>query len=95
MTRNTIRRLGALCDLCTSATGPAYVIVENDRITYVGSKTTGEFDAVIEGEGRYLLPGLIKMDDQGRICLSRSEVARRSEGDWQWSWRTSACASPR
>jgi len=43
----------------TPITGPSNVVVENDRIAYVGRRATGEFDAVIEGNGRFLLPGLI------------------------------------
>ena len=43
----------------TPITGPSNVIIENDRITYVGRRVDGDFDAVIEGNGRYLLPGLI------------------------------------
>jgi hypothetical protein len=43
----------------TPITGPSNVILENDLITYVGNRVTGDFDAIIEGNGRYLLPGLI------------------------------------
>ncbi|MFC1639320.1 amidohydrolase family protein [Gemmatimonadota bacterium] len=43
----------------TPMTGPSHVIVENDRITYVGRRVDGDFDAVIDGNGRFLLPGLI------------------------------------
>jgi hypothetical protein len=43
----------------TPITGPSNVIVENDRIAYVGRRVSGDFDAVVEGDGRYLLPGLI------------------------------------
>lgn len=45
----------------TPMTGPSNVIVENDRISYVGRRPSGDFDAVIEGDGRYLLPGLINL----------------------------------
>ena len=45
----------------TPMTGPSNVIVENDRIVSVGRRDDGEFDAVIEGNGRYLLPGLINL----------------------------------
>jgi len=50
----------------TPTTGPSNVIVENDRITYVGRRTEGEFDAVIQGNGRYLLPGLINIHNHIR-----------------------------
>ncbi len=45
----------------TPTRGPVNVVVEEDRITAVGGRAGGSFDAVIEGEGRYLLPGLINM----------------------------------
>ena len=44
----------------TPITGPSSVVVEKDRIVSVG-RGSGEFDAVIEGNGRYLLPGLINL----------------------------------
>jgi len=50
----------------TPITGPSNVIVENDRITYVGRRVSGDFDAVIEGNGRYLLPGLINIHNHLR-----------------------------
>lgn len=45
----------------TPTRGPLNIVVEGDRITSVGGGARGNFDAVIEGEGRYLLPGLINM----------------------------------
>lgn len=43
----------------TPTYGPTNVVVEKDRIARIGGSSRGDFDAVIEGEGRYLLPGLI------------------------------------
>jgi hypothetical protein len=45
----------------TPMTGPSNVVVENDRIVSVGRGSRGEFDAVIDGDGGYLLPGLINI----------------------------------
>ena len=45
----------------TPITGPSNVVVENDRIVSVGGRGGGDFDAVIEGDGGYLLPGLINI----------------------------------
>jgi len=43
----------------TPTTGPTNVIVAGDRIESVGGRGGGNVDAVIDGAGRYLLPGLI------------------------------------
>jgi dihydroorotase-like cyclic amidohydrolase len=43
----------------TPIRGPMNVIVAGNRIESVGGRGRGDVDAVIEGEGRYLLPGLI------------------------------------
>jgi len=58
----------------TPTSGPMNIVVENDRIATVGGRTSGSFDAVIEGDGRYLLPGLINLhthlqDSRGRISM--------------------------
>jgi len=45
----------------TPTRGPMNVIVEEDRIAAVGGRAFGEFEAVIDGRGRYLLPGLINL----------------------------------
>ena len=57
----------------TPISGPTNVLVENDRIARVGGRA-GEVDAVIDGEGRYLLPGMINLhghlqDRRGRIPI--------------------------
>ncbi|MCH8273307.1 MAG: amidohydrolase family protein [Armatimonadetes bacterium] len=57
----------------TPISGPTSVVVENDRIASVGG-ARGEFDAVIDGEGRYLLPGFINLhahlqDGRGGISM--------------------------
>ncbi len=58
----------------TPTRGPLDVVVERDRIVQVGGAIRGAFDAVIEGEGRYLLPGFIDahihlQDARGRIPM--------------------------
>ncbi len=45
----------------TPTRGPVNVVVENDRIVSVGGRSSGDFDAEIDGEGRYLLPGFINL----------------------------------
>ncbi len=40
--------------------GPTNVVVEKDRIASIGP-ARGEFDAILEGENRYLLPGFINL----------------------------------
>lgn len=57
----------------TPTTGPTNVVVAGDRIERVGGRG-GDYDAVIEGDGRYLLPGLINnhahlQDSRGRISM--------------------------
>ena len=58
----------------TPMTGPSNVIVEKDRIAYVGNRVSGEFDAVIEGNGRYLLPGLINIHHHMRSMPHAGDV---------------------
>jgi len=46
----------------TPVRGPMSVVVEGDRIASVGGFAPGrEYDAVLEGEGRYLMPGMINL----------------------------------
>lgn len=46
----------------TPVRGPLDVVVENDRIQRVGGFAPGrEYDAVIDGEGRYLMPGMVNL----------------------------------
>ncbi|MCJ7753933.1 MAG: amidohydrolase family protein, partial [Thermoanaerobaculales bacterium] len=59
--RLLIRNVNIIDGNGTPMTGPSNVIVENDRIVSVGRNESGEFDAIIEGNGRYLLPGLINI----------------------------------
>ncbi|MFO7767336.1 MAG: amidohydrolase family protein, partial [bacterium] len=58
----------------TPATGPTRVLVEEDRIVQIGGRVEGDVDAVIEGQGRYLLPGLINshahlQDSRGGVSM--------------------------
>ena len=59
--RLLIRNVHVIDGNGTPTRGPLNVIVEEDRIAAVGGRPDGSFDAVVEGEGRYLLPGLINM----------------------------------
>jgi len=44
------------------AVGPKHVVVENDRIASLSSDPpAGDFDAVLEGAGRYLMPGMVNL----------------------------------
>jgi len=58
----------------TPTTGPTRVLVEEDRIVQIGGRVEGDVDAVIEGQGRYLLPGLINshahlQDGRGGVSM--------------------------
>ncbi len=58
----------------TPTRGPMNVIVENDRIVSVGGRGSGNFDAEIDGAGRYLLPGFINLhvhlqDSRGSMAM--------------------------
>ncbi len=57
----------------TPTTGPANVLIEGDRIAQIGGRVRGDVDAVIQGEGRYLLPGLI--NSHAHLQDARSGIA--------------------
>ncbi|MFT5288230.1 MAG: imidazolonepropionase-like amidohydrolase [Planctomycetota bacterium] len=60
--RLVIRNVHVIDGNGTPIHGPTDVLVEQDRIVRVGRVGSGvECDAVIDGEGRYLIPGLISM----------------------------------
>jgi len=72
--RLLIRNVHVIDGNGTPTRGPMNVIVENDLITAVGARAGGEFEAVIDGRGRYLLPGLINLhahlqDNRGGIDM--------------------------
>lgn len=46
----------------TPARGPLNVAVKEDRIAHVAAdRPAGEYEAVLEGEGRYLMPGMVNL----------------------------------
>jgi len=60
--RLLIRNVHVIDGNGTPISGPTSVVVEGDTIARVGGPSRrGDFDAVIEGEGRYLIPGLINL----------------------------------
>jgi imidazolonepropionase-like amidohydrolase len=59
--RLLIRNVHVIDGNGTPTRGPTNVVVEKNRIAAVGGAGRGPFDAVIEGQGRYLLPGFINM----------------------------------
>ena len=65
--------------------GPSNVIVERDRIVSVG-RGSGEFDAVIEGDGGYLLPGLINLHAHLRsfpMAGTSTDISISSTSGWR------------
>jgi len=59
--RLLIRNVHVIDGNGTPTRGLMNVIVENDRIVSVGGRASGDFDAEIDGAGRYLLPGFINL----------------------------------
>jgi dihydroorotase-like cyclic amidohydrolase len=62
-------------------TGPTDVVVEGDRIARVGgaprggAASDGKYDAVLEGEGRYLMPGMVNLHGHLQDSRPGSTVA--------------------
>lgn len=57
----------------TPVTGPTHVIVAEDRIERIGGPAPKDsFDAVLDGEGRYLIPGMINL--HGHLQDERADV---------------------
>lgn len=74
--RLLIRNVHVIDGNGTPITGPTSVIVENDRIARVGGPSRrSEFDAVIDGEGRYLMPGMINLHGHLHDSRPGSSVA--------------------
>ena len=60
----------------TPPRGPTSVIVEQDRIARVGGPSRpSEFDAILDGEGRYLMPGMVNLHGHLQDGRPRSSVA--------------------
>jgi 5-methylthioadenosine/S-adenosylhomocysteine deaminase len=60
------------CDESHTVLAPGDVVLDGDRIKYVGPAYEGEYDVRIPGTGRLLLPGLINAHTHSGMTLFRS-----------------------
>lgn len=60
------------CDSAWHVYAPGDVVIEGDRIQYVGERYAGEYDERIPATGRLLLPGLINAHTHAPMSIFRS-----------------------
>ena len=59
------------CDPAHTVFAPGDLVLEDDRVAFVGARYDGEYDERVSAEGRLLLPGLVNAHTHAAMSIFR------------------------